>query len=83
MRDAIELEWAGIPSVVVVHDALRGSADAMRRLSGHAEYPYISFEEPANPTASWSEDEIRALVARLAPQVIARLSGESPTQRGE
>jgi hypothetical protein len=75
MRDAIELEWEGIPSVLVVHDALTGSAEAMRKLSGHPDYPYVSFDEPANPSpvTHWEEKMIQELVEELAPRVIERL----------
>ena len=79
MRDAIELEWAGVPSVLVVHDSLRGSAEAMRSLSGHPDYPYVSFGEPANPNARWTQEEIDQVVEQIAPAVIARLtSAETP-----
>lgn len=78
MRDAIELEWAGVPSVLVVHDALHGSAAAMSALCGHPGYPCVSFGQPANPTATWSEAEIRGLVDELAPRVISRLRASEP-----
>jgi hypothetical protein len=41
VRDALEFEWMGKPSVVVVADALTGPADAMLRLCGMPDYPYI------------------------------------------
>jgi hypothetical protein len=41
VRDALEFEWMGKPSVVVVADALVGPADAMLRLCGVPDYPYL------------------------------------------
>ncbi|MEZ4352563.1 MAG: hypothetical protein R3F16_02705 [Myxococcota bacterium] len=73
MRDAIELEWAGIPTATIVHRAVRGSAEAMARLSGMPDYPLIVVDHPWIPTAIWSEEESVALARRVAPEVRARL----------
>lgn len=75
MRDAIELEWAGIPSVCIVHQELRDSARAIARISGHPEYPMIAVDYPYIPTAVWSRDEISQLARDLAPPVRAALLG--------
>ena len=73
MRDAIELEWAGIPSVAIIHYELRDSARAIARISGHPDYPMITVDYPYIPTATWSPDEIRLLAKELAPQIRALL----------
>lgn len=52
----------------------------MRRLSGLADYRYVHFDRPAGPTAAWSEAEIRGLVERLVPEVIARLTRKGPRE---
>lgn len=76
MRDAIELEWEGVPSLAIIHEAVRGSAESMARLSGFPDYGFILVDYPWIPTAVWTDDEVRALARRLAPQVIERLSRE-------
>jgi hypothetical protein len=75
LRDAVELEWAGIPSVCIVHQELRESAGAIARISGHPDYPMITVDYPYIPTATWSDDEIEILVKHLAPTVRAMLLG--------
>lgn len=73
MRDAIELEWAGIPTATIVHKAVEGSARAMARLSGVPDFSFVLVDYPYIPTALWSEDEIRTLAREVAPRVRARL----------
>lgn len=74
MRDAIELEWEGIPSVAIIHESLRGSAESMAKLSGVPDYEWITVSYPWIPTAVWSDDEIKDLAKEVAPQVLARLT---------
>lgn len=74
MRDAVELEWAGIPSVSLIHEAVRGSAEDMARISGVPDYPFVIGGYPYVPTAVWSDAEIQALARELAPQVLAMLT---------
>ena len=69
MRDAVELEWAGIPSVPIIHRAVQGSAESMAKLSGIPDYPFVIAEYPHIPTAVWSDEEIDVLAAALAPAV--------------
>lgn len=73
MRDAIELEWAGIPTVCIVHHELRDSAAAIARISGHPDYPMVLVDYPYIPTATWSDDEIATLARTLAPELRDRL----------
>lgn len=74
MRDAIELEWEGVPSLAIIHEAVRGSAESMARLSGFPDYDFLSVDYPWTPTAVWSDDEVRELARILAPKVLAKLS---------
>ena len=69
MRDAIELEWAGIPSVCIVHKEMTGSAQAIARISGHEDYEFLTVDYPHIPTAIWTKDEARDLAKELAPLV--------------
>ena len=75
MRDAVELEWAGVPSVAIIHYEMTGSAKAIARISGHPDYPMITVDYPYIPTATWSDDEIEILAKHLAPQVRELLLG--------
>lgn len=74
MRDAIELEWEGVPSLAIIHEAVRGSAESMARLSGFPDYEFLSVDYPWTPTAVWSDDEVGDLARILAPKVLAKLS---------
>jgi hypothetical protein len=74
LRDAIELEWAGVPSACVVHEQLAGSARAIARVSGHPDYDFATIGYPHIPTAVWTEDECRSAAVAVAPKV-ARMLG--------
>ena len=74
MRDAIELEWAGVPSLPIIHQAVRGSAESMARLSGFPDYDFIVVDYPWTPTAVWTDEEVRELARILAPKVLEKLS---------
>jgi hypothetical protein len=74
LRDAIELEWAGIPSVAIIHKAVEGSAKSMAKLSGVPDYDFILVDYPYIPTAIWSDSEIRDLAKEVAPKVLRALT---------
>ena len=74
MRDALDLEAAGIPAVCVVHSALEPAVRAMARLVGADEYPVIVIDYPHNPTAFWTKDESAMLAARVLDAVRLRLT---------
>jgi len=74
LRDAIELEWAGIPTAAIIHKAVEGSALAMAKLSGVPDFEFVLIDYPAIPTAIWNEDEILDLAREVAPRVQARLT---------
>jgi hypothetical protein len=81
LRDAVELEWAGIPSVAVVHHSMTGSARAMARVSGMPDYDYLTVDYPHVPLAIWTPEEIAEVASELAPRIVAMLtdsSGASP-----
>ena len=69
MRDAVELEWAGIPAACVVHTELIGSARAIARISGHEHYEFLDIGYPHVPTASWSPEEIELIADTLTPKI--------------
>ena len=70
----MELEWAGIPSVAVVHQSMEGTARAMARVSGMADYGFATVDYPHIPLAVWTTDEIDDVARELAPKLIARLT---------
>ncbi len=74
MRDSVELEWAGIPSVAVVHNSQRTTAEAMARVSGMPGYKFLTVDYPLAPLAIWTTDEIRQVAKELAPQIIDLLT---------
>jgi hypothetical protein len=78
LRDAIELEWAGIPAVAIVHEALRGSAHAMRTMSGMPNYPFLEIPFPLPPVGPWTPEELDGLAAALVPGIIRQLTGAVP-----
>jgi hypothetical protein len=69
LRDAVELEWAGVPSVAIVHEEMTGSARAIARISGHPDYPFITVGYPHIPLAMWDDEEIRTVAKAIAPQI--------------
>jgi hypothetical protein len=69
LRDAVELEWAGIPSVCIVHKEMTGSAKAIARISGHEDYEFLTVDYPHIPTAVWTPDECQLIAKTIAPAV--------------
>jgi len=74
LRDSVELEWAGVPSVAIVHEAMEGSARAMARVSGMPDYEFLTVPYPHIPLAVWTDEEIDEVARELAPKVRARLT---------
>ena len=72
------MEWAGIPSVAIVHEALSGSANSMRVISKMPEYPYLLVHFPLAPVGIWSEEQIDALCDELIPQIVDQLTKPLP-----
>ena len=79
MRDAIEMEWAGIPAVPIIHEALLGSAEAMRKMSKMADYPLVQVSYPASPTAPWDAALLSDVLDSIVPMIVARLVSVSPS----
>jgi len=77
LRDAVELEWAGVPSVAIVHEEMRGSAQAIARVSGCPDYEFLAADYPWTPTAIWSKEECLELAEIMAPKVLAALTGQN------
>jgi hypothetical protein len=78
LRDAVELEWVGIPTACVVHTEMNGSARAIARISGHESYEFLSVDYPHIPTAIWSPEEIEHIATVLTPQIRELLLKQLP-----
>ena len=88
MRDALEFEWLGIPSVAVIADALTGPADAMRALSGMAHYPYVVTPFPVGALdargvterARDHIDEVLRLLSRRDAPAVSETLGDAVSE---
>jgi hypothetical protein len=76
LRDAVELEWAGVPSVAIIHESMAGSARAIALVSGMPDYEFVIVKYPHPPLAIWTPDEIDDIVGEVADQVRCRLTAE-------
>jgi hypothetical protein len=74
MRDALDLEAAGIPAVCLVHTALTPAVQALCKLVGAPDYPFVVVDYPWNPTGAWSVEECNALVSQVIDAVRDRLT---------
>jgi hypothetical protein len=74
VRDTVELEWAGVPSVAIVHEAMSGSARAIATVSGMPDYRFITVGYPHVPLAVWTPEEIRGIARDVVPEIIACLT---------
>jgi len=74
MRDALDLEAAGIPAVCIVHIALVPAVQALCNLVGAPDYPFVIVDYPYNPTGMWTADEAHAMAAQVIDGVRARLT---------
>ena len=72
------MEWAGIPSVAIVHEALAGSANSMRVISKMPDYPFLKVRFPLPPVGVWTEEEIEDLCSELLPKIIDQLTKPLP-----
>jgi hypothetical protein len=70
----VELEWAGVPSVAVVHESMEGTAKAMARVSGMPDYAFATVPYPHIPLAVWTPEEIDEVARELAPTLVERLT---------
>jgi hypothetical protein len=78
LRDSLEMEWAGIPSVAIVHEALAGSANSMRVISKMPDYPFLEVRFPLPPVGVWTPDDIDALCDELVPKIVDQLTKPLP-----
>ena len=60
--------------MAIIHEAVRGSAQSMAKLSGVPDYEFLLVDYPWIPTAIWDEGEIQRLAKEGAPRVLAKLT---------
>ena len=65
----MELEWAGVPSVAIIHESQEGSARAMALVSGMPDYQFVIVRYPHPPLAIWDSKEIQEVVQEVAAGV--------------
>ena len=65
----MELEWAGVPSVAIIHESQAGSARAIALVSGMPDYQFVVVRYPHPPLALWDPEEIRDVVQEVAEEV--------------
>lgn len=73
MRDALDLEAAGIPAVCVVHDALVPAVKALAKFLVPFDYPIVTVGYPHDPTGHWTKKESFELAEQIAVGVCERL----------
>lgn len=73
MRDCIELEWAGVPSVAIIAEPLVGSAEAMKRVSGVPDYDYVVVPFPVG---GLSREMLQLRAREIAPKIIHLLTAK-------
>jgi hypothetical protein len=74
VRDAMELEWEGVPAVAIVHRALASALETMAAMSGMPGYRYVVVDYPHLPIARWEPDEVRLIAKQVAPEVLDALT---------
>jgi hypothetical protein len=80
MRDALDLEAAGVPAVCLVHTALVPAVRALCSLMGAPDYPFVIVDYPYNPTGNWTVDECNALATQVLDGVRLRLTASGADQ---
>ena len=74
MHDAITLEKKGVPAAVICTEPFVSSANAMAKLGGIPDYPYVVLP---HPLGSLSEEALRQRAIQAAPDVLQILLGGS------
>ena len=69
--DAVTLERHGVPSAVVITEPFVGLVERFSAMAGMPGYPPVLLP---HPIASRSDEELRALVAGIADQLVAQLT---------
>ena len=75
IRDAMELEWEGIPSVAVVHEDMLPGVRAMTRLAGMPGYRYVVVDNSRTSLCDWDDSTVASVAKEIAGEAEALLGG--------
>lgn len=67
MRDAIEIEWAGVPAVAIIARPMVASAEGMKALVSTRDYKYMTIEEPIG---QFSPEDAQRVAAQVTPGIV-------------
>jgi hypothetical protein len=83
IRDAMELEWAGIPSVALVHEDMLPAVEAMTRLADMPDYPYVVVGRTRTSLCDWDDATVAAVAKEIAGEAMALLDSAMQGQSAE
>jgi hypothetical protein len=78
VRDAMELEWEGIPSVALVHEDMLPGVQAMTRLAGMPDYRYVVVDRGRTSLCDWDDATVESVASQVAGEVAALLGSATP-----
>ncbi|MGE0387983.1 MAG: hypothetical protein AB7Q97_24935 [Gammaproteobacteria bacterium] len=81
MRDAMELEWAGVPAVALIHEALEVGVCTLMKLSGMPDYEFVLVRYPYAPLCDWTDEQIAEVARDVAPKIIDLLTRQAAATR--
>jgi hypothetical protein len=83
IRDAMELEWAGIPSVALVHEDMLPAVEAMTRLAGMPDYPYVAVGRTRTSLCDWDDATVAMVAKEIAGETMTLLGGTAAGRSAE
>jgi hypothetical protein len=83
IRDAMELEWAGIPSVALVHEDMLPAVEAMTRLADMPDYPYVVVGRSRTSLCDWDDATVATVAKEIAGEAMALLGGTEAGRSAE
>lgn len=73
IRDAMELEWEGVPSVALVHEDMLPGVRAMTRLARMPDYRYVVVDNNRTSLCDWDDATIESVAKEIADEAAALL----------
>ena len=83
IRDAMELEWAGIPSAALVHEDMLPAVDAMTRLADMPDYPYVVVSRGRTSLCDWDDATVAMVAKEIAGETMTLLGGTAAGRSAE
>ncbi len=75
VRDAMELEWEGIPAAALVHEDMLPGVRAMTRLAGMPDYRYVVVDDSRTSLCDWDDATLESVAKAISAEVLELLSG--------